>query len=528
MKKVFLTLVAVATCLTACTTEPDDPVAPRADKITVSPTISLTRATDMNFEEGDRIGLTIIRVDESLHTENAMLTHDGEVFSGGAVWYSGTNEASHLVAYHPYDPSGAPATFTVSPDQRNGGYGRSDLMGAGRPDVSPSASPVGMVFKHLLTKINIDVTNETAADVTSVALQGVIPTADIDLKALRVEADDAASPTNITVQEMTKNKLYRAIVVPQQVAMTVVVKTSDGKMFSQTLAAATLKQGTQYKIDIAVGKTLKATLSGEISGWTDEGTIAPVEPEPEPEPGERLYTVTFEGDDWESFVVANFKPGATSTTDINNYTYPIWTDATTKLSTEYPSKGTGIGYDYSWMVSSYNTADIDTYGYFDNDLYVYNANSADNLHGGGRNGSDNFLVAFGYDEPDNPYAMNDGRPIFKFADGRARTIKSIWINSTTYFLSVFWDGNGLSPALAPGEEVWWSATGFDADGNETGTVTMIFAEHGKVVSEWTEWDLSSLGPIVTLKLNQGGGTDNGYGYSLPAYYAIDDVTVVME
>jgi hypothetical protein len=246
-----------------------------------------------------------------------------------------------------------------------------------------------------------------------------------------------------------------------------------------------------------------------------------------------LHTVTFEGGYWEPLVAANYN-GATYTNRVHgNYTYPLWVDETTQLTTDYPTwfnddRDSSIGFDYPWILSSYNTSDISSYGYYDNDLYVYDADSYDNTHGGGNNDSDNFLVAFGYYEPDGMYSFGDFRPVFKFADGRARTIKSICINATTYFLSVFYDGNGLSPALAPGEEVWWEATGIDADGNETGKVTMIFAEYGRVVSEWTEWDLSELGAVVALKLNQGGGTDNGYGYSLPAYYAIDDVTVVME
>ena len=65
----------------------------------------------------------------------------------------------------------------------------------------------------------------------------------------------------------------------------------------------------------------------------------------------------------------------------------------------------------------------------------------------------------------------------------------------------------------------------DADGNEIKTITMIFATPEAITKTWTKWDLSELGPIVSLRLNQAGGADNGYGYSLPAYYAVDDITV---
>jgi hypothetical protein len=273
MKRIFLMMAAVAASMTACIT--DDAITPSANRIAVSPSIeTLTRATETNFEDGDRIGLTIIKADNSFHAENAPLTHDGDVFTGDAVWYTETGEESYLVAYYPYDEAGAPATFTISPDQRGDGYAKSDLMGAGLPGVKPSASAVGMTFKHLLTKINVNLTNRSGVDVTSVALQGVIPTADIDLKALTVEVDDAASPTAVTAQEVTKNTLYRAIVVPQEVALTLAVKTSDGKTLSQAFTTATLRQGGQYKVDVTVAADgLKAKLSGEIFAWTDEGTI---------------------------------------------------------------------------------------------------------------------------------------------------------------------------------------------------------------------------------------------------------------
>ena len=188
-----------------------------------------------------------------------------------------------------------------------------------------------------------------------------------------------------------------------------------------------------------------------------------------------------------------------------------------------------MGFDYPWILSSYNTNKISpALGWYQTDLYIYNPDNADATIRGGRNGSNNFLVAFGYHEPGSMFSFGDYRPVFKFADGKARTIKSMYINSTIYFLSVVANGNDMSPALAPGESVWLEATDIDAESNEISTIRRTFASYEHIIKEWTEWDLSELGPVVALKLNQGGETDNGYGYSLPAYYAVDDITVVME
>lgn len=234
------------------------------------------------------------------------------------------------------------------------------------------------------------------------------------------------------------------------------------------------------------------------------------------------YTVTFEGSDWAEWVACNYAPGKYSTTQLGSSDDYAWVDETTQLTTGRP---TGFISGYPWFVCSYNSNSLDQskYGGYLYDLYVYNPDGTeDSMTGGGCNGSDNFLTTFGYLDFDFSY-YGDGRPILKFADGKARTVKSIHVNSTCYFYSVAMSGNGLSPALT--KDVTYYATGYDADDKEIKTITMTFATPEAVTKEWTKWDLSELGEIVSLRLNQAGGADNGYGYSLPAYYAVDDITV---
>lgn len=236
-----------------------------------------------------------------------------------------------------------------------------------------------------------------------------------------------------------------------------------------------------------------------------------------------VYTITFEGNEWSKWVACNYNPGKYSTTQMGSPDDYIWIDDASQLTTGRPTGFMG-GWGYPWFVCSYNSNSLDQskYGGYLYDLYVYNPNGdEDSTTGGGNNGSDNFLTTYGYLDLDYPYG--DGRPILEFADKKARTIRSLYVNSTCYFYSVATSGNGLSPELT--ENVTYYATGFDADGNEIKTATMIFATPEAITKTWTRWDLSELGPIVSLRLNQAGGADNGYGYSLPAYYALDDITV---
>lgn len=232
-----------------------------------------------------------------------------------------------------------------------------------------------------------------------------------------------------------------------------------------------------------------------------------------------LHTITFDEPYFAPFVAATYAPGVYGTWESPFDESYIWTDATTQLATGFAM--------YPWIVSSYNSNSLDTgsYAWYTHDLYVYNPVNADSMTGGGHNGSDNFLIGFGYQ--DLVYDYGDWRPVFNFADGRPRMIKSVRVNSTNYFLGTVAEGNGLSPALAPGEDVTLVATGFDAAGNKISETTMPYATYEKVTSEWTEWDLTALGEVVSIKINMIGGPDNGYGFSLPAYYAIDDITVVL-
>lgn len=269
MKK-LLTLMIGAALLASCQQEENE-VTPSASRVTISPII--TRATEVNFEDNDRIGLTITKSDGTLHANNELMTFGNGVFAGNLNWYAEGNETSTLVAYYPYDETGAPTSFSVQTDQTSG-YGKSDLMAASKPEVVPSANSISMPFRHMFTKLVINVTNETGLDISSVVLQGSIPTANLNLEALSVTADANTPAANITAQQVEANKTYRAIIIPQTVALTLAVTTSDNKILTQKLVSTTLVQSGQYSVNVRVlPDNILVSLSGEITNWTDEGSI---------------------------------------------------------------------------------------------------------------------------------------------------------------------------------------------------------------------------------------------------------------
>lgn len=237
------------------------------------------------------------------------------------------------------------------------------------------------------------------------------------------------------------------------------------------------------------------------------------------------YTITFDEEYYNAHVAANVKPEAYSTMTLSPAYSDYWIDPETSLSTIKPDES---DYVYPFFVSSYCSSSLDegTFGSFGYDLFVYKADASDGIETskGGHDGSDNFLIGNGYNDP---YYI-DSRPILFFADGVSRVIKSVWVNYTTYFMNVALNGNGFSPALKEGEDCMLTVTGYDLDGAETGSVKMTYAQKDHMLSGWTELDLSGLGAVARVKFDFSGGPNNGYGFSLPAYLALDDITVTQE
>jgi len=293
------------------------------------------------------------------------MTFNDGVFAGDLLWYPEGNDKSQIVAYYPYREGNTPTSFSVEADQTTG-YGASDLMAASNKDVLPTVNTITMNFKHLLTKLVINVTKEVEANITSIALKGSIPTATLDLAALTVTADANVAATNITAQVVEANKTYRALIVPQTVALTLEVATSDGKTLSQKLTSTTLAQGGQYSVNIRVlPDDIEVKLIGDIENWTDEGEIGADNEIPFEEHLDENYflydnvkynTVTLaNGTTWMAEPLIYLPKGYTPSTDPTAdshvwYPYEIKVDGATVATTE-ESAIKELGYLYDFQVA---------------------------------------------------------------------------------------------------------------------------------------------------------------------------------
>ena len=116
-----------------------------------------------------------------------------------------------------------------------------------------------------------------------------------------------------------------------------------------------------------------------------------------------------------------------------------------------------------------------------------------------------------------------------FGDGQERVIDHIWVNNSTYALNCYINGNGLTDPVGPGDKAWIIAKGFN-ENDEQVSESIFYLVDGPdgIVTEWTKWDLTSLGKVWRVEFNMAGTNDNGYGFSQPAYFAYDDVAVQFE
>ena len=274
MKNSLKALALAALAFAACQQKEVPELLP--GKLTVEPII--TKATEVDFEDGDMIGLTVV-ADGSVenYATNECLTYGAEVFSGDLQWYADIYTKADLYAYYPYTSAGVPDSYFTFYDQ-TAGIGEADFMAASKKGVLPTMNSVAMVFKHMMTKLVVNVENQSGAEIVSIGIEGTPMATGVDLANMALTDFEGVLTENlpgpVMAYEAVAGKTWQAIVIPHSEAMSVVITLSDKTVLTQPLAAMTLKSGGQYTINARVlpGKVV-VSASGEIQNWTDEGEI---------------------------------------------------------------------------------------------------------------------------------------------------------------------------------------------------------------------------------------------------------------
>lgn len=233
-------------------------------------------------------------------------------------------------------------------------------------------------------------------------------------------------------------------------------------------------------------------------------------------------TLDFEGDSWTSLID---NPQYNGDLLYKNEGYS-WYDEATDLSHSVNGGKYGSYYYMGGMaVSNFYSTDYASNKTFMEQLTVY----AEGAHSGS-----NCIVSNGYHSSWSAMGYGDS-PVLEFKT-EAAYIESAWVANTCYsYASAIGGVNDQTPALTAEQSIWVRATGYtiDADGNEVegSSLDFFLYKDGKdeLNGGWKKWDLSTLGKVNKVKFDvQWNGEGGADAFMHPAYFALDDITVVKE
>jgi hypothetical protein len=151
---------------------------------------------------------------------------------------------------------------------------------------------------------------------------------------------------------------------------------------------------------------------------------------------------------------------------------------------------------------------------------------------------DNFCVHYGYKDF---FTYIENLPEIAFEDGECRVIDHMYVTNTNYTLNQLVNGVKSEEGNTFGgsweglnDDAWLKivAQGFndidaDASAEPIAEAEFYLVQGMNVVTDWQKWDLSVLGPVAKVRFNFLYSEDMGgnYGFTIPGYFAYDDVAV---
>ena len=295
--------------------------------------------------------------------------------------------------------------------------------------------------------------------------------------------------------------------------------------------------------------------------------------QPEPELSYELRVLTFEDADakfepyyldyagvdittWSDLVDDPQYGGPLTYADFMSAMYTWWDEGNTELCHTFPDNYAYCFWGGGHAISNYwgegwSDEDRDKHiaKYYGEDYVANNAGNDSMLgwfnlqfmtpvpaHSG-----DNFVVHYGYKDF---YSYVENLPEISFADDVARVIDHMWVTNTNYTLNQLYMGVKSEAGNSFGgnwegltEDAWLKivAYGFDdveadAYAEPISEVEFYLVQGENVVTDWQKWDLSELGAVKKVRFNFLYSEEMGgrYGFTIPGYFAYDDVAVRFE
>lgn len=280
MKK-YILLAAAVISMASCNSEDnyiDEPVAAQ-----VSASIGesdLTRATDISWDKGDLIGVSM----SGRYYNLKYLTVNGDgMFSGTTMYFKNKQEPVTITAYYPYSGTDGemPAAITASTSaeyQTKAEQPKIDFLYAVKENVTGSEPNVKLTFNHRMSKLTLIFKNGNdgtdVSKITSCRINGLIMEGTFNPSSGVCSANTApASPLNLTPTVVNEKALPAVIFFPQTVdKVTLNITDSQNQEYSCELKfdGNRLEAGNNYLYTIKVKKTGLNVEKYAIANWTEQ------------------------------------------------------------------------------------------------------------------------------------------------------------------------------------------------------------------------------------------------------------------
>ncbi|MDE6073369.1 MAG: fimbrillin family protein [Muribaculaceae bacterium] len=291
MNKIYLS-VAIALIVCGCSNN-ELPQAGDANQVNFEASMpAQSRATASAFENGDQMGVFMTQYDGTVATPlqvsgnyatniKSTLTAGKWINTPAIYWETGMFD---VYAYYPYGKvtSVDNLAFNVQLDQsvpeadgNLSGYEASDFMWARNQGVERSESPVSLSFRHILSRVvvNLVKSDDYTGDLPATAevyIHNTVPAALIDLSSGSVERNGREATATIKAVK-SGDFSYSAVIVPQRLEnrRPLVEVVADGVSF---LVESTFvfKSGMSHTINVILANNpnqVKIEVGGEIIDW---------------------------------------------------------------------------------------------------------------------------------------------------------------------------------------------------------------------------------------------------------------------
>lgn len=356
------------------------------------------------------------------------------------------------------------------------------------------------------------------------------------------------------LQSSNEGVMAAMVVLPAEVAgttLTVTYTFEDGSTFTETKSPSKdLSTGATQRISTTINKSdLTPVLDYELRVLTFEDKDASFEP----------YALDYAGvgiTTWSDLIDDPQYGGPLTYGNYTSAMYTWWDENNTELTHTFPDNYAYCFWGGGHAISNYwgegfsdEDRDLHIAKYYGEDYVIENAGNDQMLgwfnlqmmipvqaHSG-----NNFCVHYGYKDS---YSYVENQPELSFADGEARVIDHMWVTNTNYTLNQLYNGVKSEAGNSFGgswesltEDAWLKliAQGFDdveADANAEpiSEVEFYLVQGMNVVTDWQKWDLSVLGKVAKVRFNFAYSDEMGgrYGFTIPGYFAYDDVAVRFE